>query len=258
MTFTKPAHIGNQVFDDIEQFINAEAAPSEFELARIKRDVAKLRRADHAQAFMAESALAALTWDERSATACVQKALRLDRSAIMLSNASLTLRSVCLMCESCEFALEAMRAEPADMMLLSDALDALALVGRWDEGAELLSDALNKGMKPARLHAKFDSLMALLGEAGISLARLKFELSCAAQVLRQAKVRYRGTDLSLAEDPESGQLALVHQTICYGTIEDELRLESALGQLLANEPGWNPEKLAVEIACQREDAHQPA
>lgn len=258
MTAPVPQHLGKAVLEEVERLINTETPPTQFELARLRRDADKLHAIDHSLAYLAESAIAALTWDVKSTRVLIEKALRLNKSAVMLANCALTMRSIGFPEESCEYALAAMHAEPADMSFLVGAVEQLSLVGRWNEALKLVDMAKAKSMKLEASFMDFEGHLRFLHEEDISLDRLKFELKCANLVLREAHVRHRGIDIDLIKDPETSQQTLVIQTICYGTIEDELRLDSALGQLLASEPGWNPEKLAVEIACTQEDAYQSA
>lgn len=247
-----------EVLGELEKFINTETVPTEFQLRKLKRDAAMAHHADHALAYMAEAGIAALTWDVEATRDLIRKALYLNQSATMLSNASITLKSIGLFEEACDHAVRAMRAEPADMLVLANAIECLGLVGKWTEAERLLREATDKGLKPAKPVLNFHGMNHFLEQAGIPLERLQAELRCVETVLREAKVRHRGEEIDLVKDPETGHVTLVHQTICFGTIEDELRLESRLGQLLDSMPGWNPETLCVEIACQREDAYQAA
>jgi len=98
-----------------------------------------------------------------------------------------------------------------------------------------------------------------LQRIGVPPQRLVFELEAAYDVLTRSGKRTRFLSTALEVDPESGDTSVVFGLGFWGDLDDEMRLESQLAQVFADEPGWNPAALSVELQCEEQQhAGQPA
>ncbi len=257
MTTPRPQTIGAEILAAIEDLFRHDEAPSSFELARLERDAKKLIAADAAQGYVMLGAIAALAWDSEQALRHVKNAIKLDSSPESLINCAITLRYVGLIEEAADLVAQAAAKAPGSQFVMNNAVEWLAGAGRLDEAAALQENALRRHIPLTEVTINASGLYSAAQEADVSMSRVAFEVKCAHAVLANHKKRMRGFSVECARDPDGSQTIVIALGFI-GTTTEEIRLESELAIMLADEPGWDPCRLAIELKHLHQDACQYA
>lgn len=257
MTIPKPQTIGSEILETIEDLFRRDSTPSQIELARLKRDANKLIGVDAAQGYVILGAISALTWDTEQALKHVKNAIRLDGSAKSLINCAISLRYVGLVDEAADLITQAAAKAPGSELVMNTAVEWLAGAGRLYQAVELQNDAQRRSIPLNEVTINASALHLASEEAGISMERLAYEVKCANTVLTNHKKRMLGSNIECVRDPDGSQTLVVAFGFI-GTTTEEIRLESELAILLADEPGWDPCRLAIELKHLHQNACQYA
>ena len=119
----------------------------EVTIAALKRDAAKLRKADIVDAEMVLGAIAALEWDVDGIREHYEKALSLSHGdPSVLHNYGVSLDVVCLVGEAAQKIKEAFEAEREDLYLLRIALRMCMRAGQLSDARKLLGTARKQGL----------------------------------------------------------------------------------------------------------------
>lgn len=257
MTTPRPQTIGSEILAAIEDLFKQDAAPSQIELARLERDARKLIGVDAAQGYVMLGAISALAWDASQALKHVQNAIKLDSSAESLINCAITLRYVGLIEEAVELVSQAAAKAPGNQYVINTAVEWLAGAGRLNQAAALQTASQRRCIPLNEDTINASALHLAAEEISIPMERITFEVKCAHTVLANYQKRMRGFTIECAHDPD-GSRTLVITMGFIGTTTEEIRLESELALLLADEPGWDPCRLAIELKHLHQDACQYA
>lgn len=246
MTTAAPATIANDLLAQLEHLFGSDATPSPLVLARLERDATALQKRDAVHASMVRAGIAALKWDFEETQRWVNNSLRLDSSVPCLTNSALTYRQFNRFDLSCELLRQCYDRAPRDGVVVSAYLESLHGCGRFVQSTAVYQLAQKQGVEIKDHRLNDERSIRFMTEAGIAAARLEFEVQCALQVLARNHKRTTVSELNLFEDPD-GVPCLVLQYFFSGDFMEEMRMESELAQLLADEPGWNPCTLSVEL-----------
>lgn len=257
MTTPRPKTIGSELLGTIEDLFRNDSSLSPFDIARLEREAKKLMSADAAEAYVILGAISALAWDKDQALQHVRNAIRLDSRAETRINCAITLRYVGLIDDAADLVAQAAARAPGSELIINTAVEWLAGAGRLHQAAALEEDAQSRHIPPSEVAINASALHLAAEEIGVSMERLAYEVKCAHTVLANHKKRMLGSNVECVRDPDGSQTLVVALGFV-GTTVEEIRLESELAILLADEPGWDPCRLAIELKHLHQDACQYA
>lgn len=258
MHAAQPLTIASNLLTSIEQAGSTDDPTSTFELARLKREAAKLLHVDAAEAYVVLAGVSALEWNAAEVRANTERALALSRNSAAYLNCALSLRLVGEIDQAADLMSEAAQRFPLDGEVLEAAVDLLFSAGRLHAAAQICQGVIDRSMPRAEY---VDSTLLLASQAdklGVSDAEISVQVGCAYKTLTRHRRRMRGYTQGLVPDPD-GTSVLVCRIHFNGSARDEVRLESDMALLLAELPDWDPCVVAVELAADTvEHADQPA
>jgi len=208
--------------------------------------------ADRAEGHIASSAVAALDWDVEEAVRQVDLALQHDRSASMLTNATVTFGFINRPDLGENFARTAVRMVPSDHPTVDLISGLLIGLGKVSDAAALQSSYLDKyGDHIFAVDAI--GIATCVADANVDEEWIASEISIAREVLSGARLRTRQVGVFAGFEPD-GAPSIVFDLKFRGSIETEFKLEGELASKLAATESWNPNRLSVNISYLPEDA----
>jgi tetratricopeptide (TPR) repeat protein len=257
MTFAVRKTVANELFVQLEHLFAADAVPDQFTLTRLEREAKVLDKVDASDASMVKAGIAALRWDFDKADYWVKNSLYLEHTTDNLLNAALTYRQLNRLDMTTEMTLKSYELAPRDAPVVNSAIKALWMSGQFVKASTIYNRALGDGVKlDAEVMIRVKSV-DYMTELGISSERVVFEVRSAQQVLANNCKRMKAYKVDLYADHDESP-SLVIQLEFAGNIADELRMESELAQVLAEEPGWSPGLLTTELQYMVPNVHEHA
>lgn len=230
----------------LERLYLRDAPPDPFTSRALAKQADALQVVDAPEASVAKAALAALNWDADGVNYWVDNALALDSSVHTLTNSAVSVRYANLFHREASLLAQAARLAPVDPIVMTAYLDALLYCGQLETAAQVYRAAIALGTD-IDAHVRDTSLFhAGVSDLGIAPERLAFEVDAAVEILTSSRRRVRELYAEVDRDQDGGR-TLVLRFAFHGDLADELRLEAALAELLAERPGWNPVKLSIEL-----------
>lgn len=257
MTFAKKQTVANELFTQLEQLFDSDDAPDAFTLAKLGREADALQKVDPASASLVRAGIAALAWDFSETDRWVKNSLRLNSHTDSLHNAGLTYKQINRGDLNTECVLRALTKAPKNKNAVARAIEGLCLCGRYTEAhtiyrrAHADDVAIDPSIFVPGLHVQ------QMADLGIDPQRVVFEVMAAQEVLARGRKRIRNMTVGVYPD-QDGSEAMLIQFDFFGTIGEELHLESTLAQSLADRPGWNPSLLSTELQHVVKHAHEYA
>ncbi|MEY4980454.1 MAG: hypothetical protein RLZZ352_2724 [Pseudomonadota bacterium] len=242
----QPLTIGSNLLTTIERLGTTDDPLPSFELARLKREAAKLLKANAQEAYVVQAGLAALEWDAAAVLDNTNKALRLGATVTTYLNCALSLRLVGNTAGAVQLVTEAVQRYPADMEVQKLAVEVLISAGRLHEAAKICQAMIDRSLP----HADFiDGTLFLAAQAdklGITDETMSAQAGFARDVLTAHRRRIHGYTVRVSSDPDGSEM-LVFSIQFIGTPLDEMRLESELASKLADLPDWDPCVFVMEL-----------
>ncbi len=257
MTFVRRQTVASELFSELEVLFRQDAVPDNFTLARLERQAAALQQADAADASMVRAGIAALRWDTDKVDYWIKNALLLDNSIPNIENAALNWRQVVRMDKANELLLQCYEAAPRDTDVVNNAIESLGWNGQFIRAAEVIRKAVLDGIKLDADGLDPTGYLQDMQELDIDPNRIEFEIQSAYRVLANNCRRMQAFRIQTYTDHD-GDSSIVVQLAFYGTLDDELRFESQLAELLSDEPGWNPCRLTTELQYMEAHVFEPA
>lgn len=258
MHAAQPLTIASNLLTSIEQAGSTDDPASAFELARLKREAAKLLHIDAAEAYVVLAGISALEWNAAEVRANTERSLALSRNSAAYLNCALSLRMVGEIDQAADLAVEAAQRFPMDGVVLNAAVDILLGAGRLHVAAVICQGVVDRSMPRGEYVERGLLVASQAGALGISDDTMSAQVICAYKTLTQHRRRMRGYTLEFVPDPD-GTNVLVCRVHFLGSARDEVRLESDMALLLAELPDWDPCVFAMELAADAvEHADQPA
>jgi hypothetical protein len=257
MTFHVPQTVADNLFEDIEQWIDLDETPDELSLQKLERLASALAKVEPALASIAKSAIAVIRWDFEQADRWAKNAMLLDSSPIILLNVALTYKLLNRLDLAADVGRVLYSKAPKDADVVNAALGYLTWGGHLHDVNRICAEAQGNGVALLADNEDMTAYTDCMGELGISTERLIFEVNAAYQVLAENKKRVRGVKFEEFVDHDSNS-SLVLMFGFNGDIGDEMRLESELAKKLVEVDGWNPEILSTEFEYVDINVHNPA
>lgn len=246
MTFAKRKTVAHELFTQLENLFASDDMPDVFTLTKLQRDANALEKVDAATASLVRGGIAALNWDFSETERWVQNSIRLDGSVDNWLNVGLTYKQVNRLDLTAECALRGYAMAPKNQNVVASVLESLCICGRFTEAEGIYQQAiaddvaLDSEIMVPSMHLRH------MAELGIEPDRVTFEIMAAHHVLAIGRKRSRAIEVGIFTDHDGSDSMLI-QLGFFGTLDDELRMESALAQLLGERPGWNPCLLSTEL-----------
>jgi hypothetical protein len=242
-----PVTIAKDLLGRIEHLFGSDDEPSEFVKRQLLREAEALTRVDPAVASMVKAAIAAFSWDLPQAQRWVNNAMQLSSSINTRINAALTYKFLNRVDLASDISVATLKLAPLDVEVVNRTLSYLIWSGQFDRAVPIYRDALANKVKLAEEVVDPEFYLQAMQRVGVSQQRLVFELAAACDVLTQNGKRVRFLTTAVEVDPESGDESLLFGLGFWGSLDDEMRLESQLAHVFADAPGWNPSALSVEL-----------
>ncbi len=256
MTFAVPRTVAGELFAQLEHLFNSNDVPDQFTVARLTREAAALQMVDAAEASMVKAGIAALGWKFEDAQRWLENSLRLDGSIANKLNAALTYRQLNRLDLTAQLGVECYQMAPKDPTVVNAVLESLCTSGQLTRALEIYRQAQRDGIKIEDGILTPVHIVEHIAELDIHPDRVEFEVRSAEQVLAQNRKRVLTFEYEKYEDHDEAS-SLVIRIGFEGDIADELRMESELAQVLAQEPGWNPCLLSTELQHLMHHANKP-
>ena len=242
-----PQTIAQDLYKRIELLFGSDEAPSEFTRHQLLREAQALSHSDAAASSMVKAAIAAFSWDLPQAQRWVNNALHINSSVNTQINAALTYKFLNRIDLASDISLATLRQAPLDKEVVNRTLSYLIWSGQLERAVPIYRDALASKVDLADELFDPEFYLHAMQRIGIPPPRLVAELAAAYDVLTRSHKRGRFLSTDLEVDPESGEESVLFGIGFLGSLDDEMRLESQLAQIFADEPGWNPSALSVEL-----------
>lgn len=257
MSPAAPVTIAENLLGRIELLFGSDDEPSEFVKRQLLRDADALSRADPAVSSMVKAAIAAFAWDLPQVQRWLNNAMQLSGSVSTRVNAALTYKFLNRFDLASDISVATLRAAALDKEVVNRTLSYLTWSGQLERAAIVYRDALASKVHLADDGINPELYLQAMQRVGVSQQRLIFELAAACDVLTRSNKRARFLTTDIEVDPESGEESVLFGLGFWGSLDDEMRLEAQLAQVFADEPGWNPSALSVELQFeQRQHADQ--
>lgn len=168
-------------------------APDHIAIARLRRDIEKLRTADPASGWMAVSALESALFNADATLHAVAQAIRLgpQRQAIAL-NCSLSLTRAGFYAEALELLCNTASLMRGDAEVWTRFADLAYFLGRFSEFRQAFAHSQNLAQTQRPYPPVVDSIEELLGRSGHSESELSAVILAVLRVLADEKVRDGG------------------------------------------------------------------
>lgn len=259
MSYAAPQTIANELFGRIELLFGSDDAPTEFTKRQLLRDAEALAHADPSASSMVKAAIAAFSWDLPQAQHWIDNAMRLSSAIDTQVNAALTYKFLNRFDLAAGLSLETLKQGPRNAEVVNRTLSYLIWSGQLDKAVPVYQAAVENKVELAEEVLDPAFYLQAMGRIGVAQERLVYELAAAYDVLTQNRKRARFLTNALEVDPESGDESILFGLGFWGTLPDEMRLESQLAQVFSDQPDWNPAALSVELQYEQpQHVGQPA
>jgi hypothetical protein len=257
MHVARPATIANDLFSRLFLFLTGPA-PTKFDIRRFESEISALENVDKAEAFSARAALYALQWDVKSAVSWSDRAILVSGESKNFVNAAITMRYLNRPDLGVSYALRAMDLAQLDQEAHNVGVSLLASDGQLTEAVLRTNEFERRLGKMGALKFQTAPFLETLQKIELPESRVQKETRAAMQVLTSERIRHSAVTYERAPEPDGGLMLSVIVSFV-GSIEDELRLEAQLAQVLCLDPEWDPCRLSVEFQHDvTEDAGQAA
>lgn len=259
MSHAAPQTIANDLFGRIELLFGSDEAPNEFTRRQLLRDAEALAHADPSASSMVKAALAAFSWDLPQAQHWAKNAMRLSSRLDTQVNAALTYKFLNRFDLAAVLSLETLRLAPLNEEVVNRTLSYLTWSGQLDKAVPVYQSAVENKVHLSDEVSDPALYLQAMQRIGVAQERLVSELAAAYDVLTHNRKRARFLTNALEVDPESGDESILFGLGFWGTLQDEMRLESQLAQVFSDQPDWNPAALSVELQYEQpQHVGQPA
>lgn len=245
MPNAQPQTISNQLSAKLEGLYLVDGPLNVFDLKMIGRDADTLAQTDAASANIIKAGVAALLWDRETAKDFIEKACKLDYSARTLFNGAMNFKFFNDFETSASYLRKAVLVSPNDLYCFTELVSVLVACGFFQEALSVCELGAKRGLD-IQHGDTIRELVACMQRIGVTEERMVYEIRSFVSVLTENKVRRRDLDWLIDTDPDGGEF-LLGTSHFGGTFESEMKFEAQLANLLAAEPGWNPNKLAIEL-----------
>lgn len=247
MPAASPQTTAQDLFARIEVLFGTDSPPNAFTKRQLLREADSLMKVDAAEGSSVKAAIAAFSWDLPEAKRWIGNALALSSSVNTRINAALNYKNLNQLLLASTISQETYKLAPLDGEVVNRALSYLTWSGQLEEAVPVHAHAAKNGLLKSEDNIDPALYLACMNRIGVPQARLQFELAAAYDVLTRNQKRVRFLVSAIEVDPESGAESLLFGLGFWGGLEDEMRMESQLAQIFADEPGWNPSALSVEL-----------
>jgi tetratricopeptide (TPR) repeat protein len=190
MTFARPATKASQVILELSRYLEDDVIPSEFALAKYKRDLQLSMQADASEAYAGLGMIAGIEWDEKTMRQCFQNAIRLDDEFTAHANYAVALNRLGFVVDAAEQYRIAYELAPTDIEAALNAVMATYMAGELDAavtlGKRLQNLVPNKFDFELRTAAQ---ILHLFTETGTDAGLIQRCNKVAFDVLREHQVR---------------------------------------------------------------------
>ena len=177
MTFHVPQTVADNLFEDIEQWIDLDETPDELSLQKLERLASALAKVEPALASIAKSAIAVIRWDFEEADRWAKNAMLLDSSPIMLLNVALTYKLLNRLDLAADVGRVLYSKAPKDADVVNAALGYLTWGGYLHDVNRICAEAQGNGVALLADNEDMTAYTNCMGELGISTERLIFEVN---------------------------------------------------------------------------------
>lgn len=246
-----PQTIYNQLVESINVYMNSDSIPTEFELRSLKRQIEKLKKVDPIEGWLTAAMLSAWQWDTESTSYNANAAVSLaPRDHAVLEVASRCLWNAGLYDESSRLIGIAESISPNSVSIVDANIERNIAFGKLNKAAELVRDAITKGVKPRTSLDYLQKNLRNLEESEISEHRVQIEAGFVMEVMAENHARINNVKFIPWTDPETQKKCLSVSYGFHGTISQELSLEKALVSRLICDPEWDPDLLSTEFEAE--------
>lgn len=246
----------NELYDEIQQRAVDEREISEFDYRKLNKETEHLARVDAQSSWVLKSALCALRWDVVGLTENAKKADALGADAGNLYNLSVNFSIANNMQASAEYAIKSSQSAINDKNIADLCISQLLRYGFFKEALKVSTKCESIGISLPELSPKILSMNKFLDTNDVNLTqeRIQQEIQLALEVLTKFKIRNEGIDISFEIDEEDGSVHAYTKIKFIGSIEEEMRMESELAQVLSHDKYWDPSLLNTAISYMHRDA----
>jgi len=235
---TKPEIKSNEILDKIQPSFSSGHTPSQFELAKLKKDAQSIKNINPAQGYSLLGLIACLEVDIEGCRSNFKKAIRLDGDMTQYLNYSSSLLSFGLMDESFQLIDSMLDKFKGDPEYLEVAMDVAIQSGRPNQVEN--SYQMLKRLKPNDSLVKANSYKDIADEfirLGISDEMSNKILNIAYNIVRERGLRVYSHLIFTNDDDPSGDL--YYSMRVNATIEKVVDMNIQLSECLANDESLN-------------------
>jgi len=235
---TKPELKSNEILDKIQPSFSSGHTPSQFELAKLKKDAQSIKNINPAQGYSLLGLIACLEVDIEGCRSNFKNAIRLDGDMTQYLNYSSSLLSFGLMDESFQLIDSMLDKFKGDPEYLEVAMDVAIQSGRPNQVAN--SYQMLKRLKPNDSLVKANGYKDIADEfirLGISDEMSNKILNIAYNIVRERGLRVYSHLIFTNDDDPSGDL--YYSMRVNATIEKVVDMNIQLSECLANDESLN-------------------
>lgn len=222
----------------LQPYIESRAAPDEFTLQRLKREIEKVASVDRTGTLFARAMIAVLEWDEDEIHALFRRSLNVHDQAEIHERYAIALQMMGNFKDASREAQLASMLNPTDLSALRRAISYTNLLGDMEMAKKLCDDY--KLRSPTSPYIDEEALIQtskVLTKSGTSLEVVKKCNAIAFSVLKNARTPFKGIRYE-SDDEDSSVMLFIDVD---RNAEEVEKLDRELGQRLFDDvPDFHP------------------